>query len=293
MLISLVKQKQWEAVISRCKIASSAEYLEKDPAPASFQQTALHQALNSKPPLRVIEAFIAHPDYTKAMRIKDKYNNYLPIHCAIRYRASARVVSLLLASLSDDESESSESSILEEGDSLSLTPLHLACLFGSNVAIIACLVKENPSMCSLTTKNGATPLLLACGCHRTTTETIRLLLEAHPAAIDISCNAKWKPLHKAILHAASFETMRVLVQANPQGVYAMTCTSRQTPLALYWNSDGERTRETVSLLLNPMSYGGERNNDPGAIHQVLSFPQYIPGLLDFALEEFPEDAKIR
>ena len=119
---------------------------------------------------------------------------------------------------------------------------------------------------------------------------------------------EWSPLHMAVLNNASVEMIQLLCDAYPESCHQKTPTSKQTPLGLYWSGHGEDVNIVRLLLKCPLQMSSssrscdddiaDNDNDnsehfSGVIHQVLSFPQFIPGLLEFALEQFAKHVQIR
>jgi ankyrin repeat protein len=287
-LISLIKRKQWDAIINKCRTCSSAEYLHREST--NFNRTALSLVLTLKPPIEVVRAFVSHEAFGEALYTRDTYCDYLPIHCAVRYRASSDIVSLLIRSVD------ASANMLEITDRNMMTPLHIACNFGYSPRVINALVRGNPGVLKLEAKTRKTPLMLACGCKMTKPSTIKTLL-AHPTRTVTgsmpntrSCG-EWTPLHLAVLHNGSLEIIQLLCDAYPEACFQKTVTSNQTPLGLYRSGHGENA-EIIELLLSPTSRKCGRYY-PGVIHQVLSFPQFIPGLLEFVLDNFATHAQIR
>jgi ankyrin repeat protein len=120
---------------------------------------------------------------------------------------------------------------------------------------------------------------------------------------------EWSPLHMAVLNNASVEMIQLLCDAYPESCHQKTPTSKQTPLGLYWSGHGDDVNIVRLLLKCPLQMssssrsGDDNHNDndndnsqhffSGVIHQVLSFPQFIPGLLEFVLEKFANHVQIR
>ena len=278
----LLKQKKWNEAVIWCKVASKSEYLKQEPT--EFQRTPLHVALTVKPPIFVIKAFVEHECFKEACLIRDTYCGYLPIHCAIRYQASSGLVSKLVNSM--------PAKLLEVGDQSSMTPLHIECNFRSNSQMIRILVDANPQTLKMLTKDGKSPLLLSCS-HKKPLDAVKILL-GYPESKQVNMNpnrkCSWTPLHMACLHNAPIEAIKMLAEANPIACIQKTC-SNQTPLGIYFFSFHNLSQEVVTCLVNPdrgYSY-------PGIIHQVLAFSQYqfIPGLLEYCIQHFPEHAEMR
>lgn len=258
-LTKLIQSHRWEEVISKCKTVSSEEYLEQNPR---SNRTPLHMVCSMREnqiPISVIEALLFHGDYDKAMRMKDKQNKYLPLHCAIRYKAPLATISLLVKYSSPQLVQ--DLRIQSEGGSLSIL----------NLAI------RRRSECSI----------------------IEKLVQLHPEAVKLESNANWTPLHEAIWHRASIETIKLLVELHPKALLTETITSKQTPLKLYWSHfSSNPSKETISLLLKATStvLFEEAASFPGMIHVCLEYfkhQYYIPGLLEYLLDNYPEDTSCR
>lgn len=320
-LIALVKRRDWDTVIQRCKIASTTEYLST--STTDFQRTPLALSLTLKAPYNVISALRSHEGYETAMTMRDSFCRYLPIHCAIRCRASVRVVSLLIQS---------NRKMLEITDRHGMTPLHIACMLGSSTSVVKALVEGNSSVLELKTKNGKTPLIFACQSKTISSSTLKILLDKYQyqsysdegaSTCTYSCtrqgiqenernliypdpnkriHGEWSALHMAVLHKASLKIMKMLVHANPNACFLKTATSHQTPLGLYRSVHGDDP-EVIKILLGPMInsegkiLGGPVNEHPdedipGVVHQFLSFPQALKDVLEILIEKFPNHSKI-
>ena len=283
-LLSLVTCKEWQAVLSRSKHASIEEFLAVDST--SFNQNSLHIALRSKAPNNVLKCLIS----SQSARQRESRKGYLPLHYAIRYKSSLEIIHLLI-----DVFEEAVEKTVEKDD---LSCLHLACFFNLNVAVIDCLLKTKPSLATLKTKQNATALHIACRTSKVSQAIIKRLLKVYPKSAQETMNGGWSALHLAILHEASFEIIFDLVLAFPYMVFNITSSSGQTPLGLYWTNtcDSSMSRDHVSLLLNPRSklqqnYCEEANNQ-GLVHQVMKFPQEIPNLMTYILNEYPDHSKM-
>lgn len=289
-LLDLVKSQQWEQVIQRCKIATRKEFLCQDSN--SFLQTPLHLALRFKAPIDVIQSFVNHKYFNKAMEMKDTYCGYQPLHSAVRYRATSSVISLLIS----NNSKSNGSLLLEQHDCNGTNPLHIACMFGSPLDTIQLLVRANPLLLNMTTSKGKSVLFLATECSRIGPETLAYLLQQNAS----TCNEKdfdryrgFTPLHMACIQDRPLEIISLLVQSDPSACFQKT-PSNQTPLGLYFAHGS--SREIVKLLLGPMVVDGtdvgcRDDNDCGVIHRVLRFPQNVPDILEHVLRVFPGDVE--
>ena len=277
-MLSLVKRKQWAEVISKSKSISSSEMLERDTN--SFNQTSLHMALTLEPPMEVIKSLLSHADGHIAAQIKEDCHGYLPLHFAIRYRLPFDIISLLIDTYKEG---------LFEYDRSQWTSIHIACYFNSSPSIIDLLLRTEPSLAKMKTKQNATGLHIACR-RKHNPETIKLLSKYYPDAGKEFMNGQWSPLHLAIWHGASEDALMALISAYPDITTKSTSSSGQTPLGLYW-SNCMVSRNVISKLLDPSFSTQAQKESHGLIHKVLRFPQKIPNLLTYVLEEFKEDVE--
>ena len=285
-LLELVKSQEWDQVIQRCKIARKKEFLIQDKA--SFLQTPLHLALRFKASIHVIREFTKHNDFSKAMEMRDNYCGYLPLHSAIRYKATSSVLFLLISKLN----HSNSSFLLEQPDRNGMIPLHIACTFGSSLETIQVLVRANPLSTRINTTKGKSILFLASECSKITPEVLSFILKS----INISNERGhdeyrgYTPLHMACMytHDRSVDVVSLLVQYDPSACFQKTPSSEQTPLGLYFDM-GSNSKEVIRLLLGPMMDGD--GDDIGVVHRTLRFPQDVPQLLEFVLQAFPADVE--
>lgn len=325
-LFTLVKAKRWSEVISRCAVTSSInekDILARDST--CFNRTCLHLACARKPPVDVIRSLLSPSSSSGGesrlvvTTLKEDGLGYIPLHTACRYNASAEIISLLLESYGHG---------IAVKDRNGWTPLHVACYFNPKLSIIQALIKFDTkppigstrkiTTTTTTTNYTSPPLLLACRTKACSAVIQALLKNDSQAATQVVGTGQWTSLHLAIWHNAPILTLQVLLSAHPELAFAKT-TSGLTPLGLYWASGCECTKETVSILLYPyglvspslrsllpsgdsssLSLAGSKNNrqqyrhcSDGMIHSWISFPQHIPGLLQFLLDTYPNDVKLR
>lgn len=194
-------------------------------------------------------------------------------------------------------------SITEAQDKNGYTPLHLACVFGLDIKCIRALIEANPLSCTLLTKKGDTPLSLACQRSTTSYETISLLLKHFSNALSLKNNMGWLPLHCAVWHNLPSPSLVTIIQSFPDAIYCRTYSSEHTPLSLYWSGHSacilsQEEWDTISLLSSPCHYSSQHleseiaSSEVGLLHRILSFPQYLQGLIQAVLLTFPDEAMI-
>lgn len=278
-ILSFVKRKEWSEVISRSKFASSDEILERDAS--SFNATALHVALSLDAPFEVVRCLLCHGH--QAAQLKEDRNGYLPLHSAIRHRSSMEIITLLIATYKEGVSAR---------DKNQNSSLHLACYFNSSSSLVDLLLRSDPSLAKMRTKQNSTALHIACCC-KAKSSIVKYLLKLYPEAAREPIAGQWLPLHLAVWHEASEEVIINLISVNPEATEMVTSSSGQTPLSLYW-SNSTLSKNIVLMLLDPTILKrneNEHGNDHGLVHKVLRFPQYIPNLLTYILNEFKDDVK--
>lgn len=273
-LLSLVKREEWSEVISRSKSASPHEILFRDPS--NFKATALHLAVTANAPIEVVRSLLQYGHEAACM--KENRNGYLPLHCAIRHRSSLDIITLLVSSYRKGASMR---------DKNQWSSIHLACYFNSSSEVVDLLLNSDPSLAKMRTKQNATALHIACR-RKPNSKVVKSLLKLYPEASKEHIQGKWFPLHLAVWHEASEEVLIDLILANPEATQMLTSSSGQTPLSLYWSSYD--LSKLVFPLLDPTvlirdSYG----RGDGLIHKLLHFPQSIPNLLTYVLNEFGDD----
>lgn len=286
-LLNLVKDKQWQEVILKCKSASLKDLLETDPT--HFHQTSLHVAVKFKAPINVMQYLIC----PQTARQKESHTGYLPLHYAIRYRLPLKIVRLLV--------DAYEEGLLTRVGTDSLTCLHLACYFNTSSTVIHHLLATEPLLAKLKTRQNATALHITCRRPNINPKIVKSLLKIYPSAATLSMKGKWTPLHLAIFHEAPYEVLVALVSASPDMIHSTTSSSGQTPLGLYWSNNAVFSTDIVSLLLDPISelhddrvdYRNRHYYDEGLVHKALKFPQKIPNVLKFVLDIYPSHSKYR
>ncbi len=283
-LINLVKRKQWQDVIFRSKHANMKDFLETDPF--HFHETSLHIALKLKAPIEVIKCLLS----SQTARQKESRTGYLPLHYAIRHRSSLKIICLL--------ANAYEEGVTMRVEKDNFTSLHIACYFNAKVSVINHLLAIKPMLAKMKTKQNATALHIACRNRRVKLETIKSLLKTNPEAVKETMIGSWSPLHLAILHEASYEILVELVSAHPEMIFHTTSSSCLTPLGLYWWNGGVHSRRIIHLLLDPKNQLKLFQKEPsegcineGLLHKVLKFPQQIPHLLAYVLDNFSDHSK--
>lgn len=272
-ILSLVKKKQWESVIQRCKVAKSHEVTIQDAS--NFKATPLHLALERDAPFEVIKCLIENG--TQCTQMKECRNGYLPLFTAIRHRATLGVIALLVTSYKE---------AIWSRDKKEWSSIHLACFFNSNFKVVSFLLQLDPSLAKTSTKKNDTALHIACR-RKCNPKIVKRLLQLYPEAARVAVEGSWYPLHLAIWHEASIEVIDDLIMAYPNASRMTTSSSGQTPLSLYW-SNYQISKPMVTLLLRHFP---EKNNH-GMIHAVLQFKPMIPNLLDYIVKEFKNDAAL-
>ncbi len=276
-VLSLIKQKRWSDVIARCQFASTHEICELDPS--NFNANPLHLTITLHAPYNVISCLI-HRE-VQINKMKETRNGYIPLYSAIRQRSSLEVISLLIKTYKD---------AVSMRDKHGWSCIHIACYFNSCPLLVNLLLSIDPSLAKMKTRQNALPLHIACQ-RKATLPVVQSLLENYPEGAK-EAKGGWLSLHLAIWHEAPEEVIIELVKANPEATRAFTSSSAQTPLSLYW-SNCVLSKRIVSLLIDPSKLMRRNEKDIGIIHKVLHFPQNIPNLLTYVLEEFDDDASSR
>lgn len=277
-LLSLVKRKEWSKVVSRSKLASTDEILYRDPS--SFKATALHVAVTANAPVDVVKCLLHHGHQAASM--KEKRCGYLPLHCAIRHRSSVEIIALLISHYKNGVSVRDKSR---------WSSIHLACYFNSSPEVVDLLLKSDPTLAKMRTMQNATALHIACR-RKPNSKVVKSLLRLYPEATKERIQGHWLPLHLAVWHDASEETLIDLILADPEATRMVTSSSGQTPLSLYWNNCESPKLRVISLLLDPTILNRDSHGrGDGLIHKLLRFPQSIPNLLTYVLDQFGDDAK--
>lgn len=279
-ILSLVKRKEWTKIVSKCKTVSPCEMLKRDPS--RFNETILHIALTLKPPVEVIKCLLHFADGSQAVRLTEDCNGYLPLHTAIRYKSSLEVISLLIDAYKEGVSVK---------DKNQWSSIHLASYFNSDPSVVDLLLKTDPSLARMKTKQKSTALHIACR-RKANAGIIQSLLNLYPEAAQNTLQGSWSPLHLAIWHEAPEEVIIALVTACPEATTQKTSSSGQSPLSLYWTNK-VRSPNVISILLDPPISSTEESqgSNQGLIHKVLKFPQKIPNLLTYVLDEFKDDSQ--
>jgi len=228
---------------------------------------------------------------------RDQFTKKYPLHFVTSaYDAPPEILCTIISLLLE-----TQLSITDEQDKNGYTPLALACAFGLDFSCIRILLEANQSICKLLTKKGDTLLSLACQTSKTSYETIMMLLHHCPHSARLKNNMGWTPLHCAVWNDLSLPSLRAVIQSFPDALYSQTYSSEHTPLSLYWTNHSACSlsrdeRFTISLLAG--TFEGSTNDDVigscevGILHKILSFPQYLPGIVDSILFSFPHEARI-
>lgn len=275
-VFNLIKHKRWSEVISWTKEACTDEILQTDSS--NFNATPLHLAIDHQAPYEVIKCLVDHGP--QATQMKEYRNGYIPLHSSIRMCSPLNVISLLIDAY-------------EEGvvlrDKNQWCSIHMACYFNSHSSVVDLLIASNPSVVKIKTKQEDTALHIACR-RKTSLSIVKRLLDIYPEAAKEVVGKGWLPLHLAVWHNAREEVIVQLIKAYPEATKIETSSSGQTPLSIYWSSFGI-SKNMLSILLDPTTTfkNEEGNQDDGIIHKVLRFPQHIPNLLAFVLDEFQDD----
>ena len=325
-IIDLIRNGQWKAV--QKKIEGTKSTLDSTTMKEfdSSMEGALFQALKVRAPKYIIELIADLDDFERAILFKDARSQSTPLHIAVRRHSS--VASLLLKK-ADRISSSLREKLLSAIDRNGMNPIHVALTFGSSFQTIRTMLQHlsiewKRSYLNIPTTQRKSPLYLACECLKTTSNTLSFLLDQGATyENEESPSGNWKPLHVlACPRAFSLrsesgrderrEMIATLVQRFPEACFETT-DSGLTPVALFFSDlhecadvydyEADGQKDIVRLLLglntNNIFGGGKVSNDVqskeceiGVVHKALCLPQYVPGLMEYLLEHFPNDCQI-
>jgi hypothetical protein len=111
-------------------------------------------------------------------------------------------------------------------------------------------------------------------------------------------NMGWSPLHCGVWHNISTYSLNTIIEKFSDAIFWRTFSSEHTPLSLFWSNHrasilSQEEWETVSLLVGAEISDLKRSIPPkGLLHKVISFPQYLPGLIESIVVAFPNEVKI-
>mmetsp|Transcript_14445 Transcript_14445/g.28900 ORF Transcript_14445/g.28900 Transcript_14445/m.28900 type:complete len:427 (-) Transcript_14445:129-1409(-) len=137
---------------------------------------ALHLACTSGAPVEVVRTLLT---MFPASIAQQDGNGHAPLHCAVRYNASAAVVKELLVALREGGQ-----AVAAAPSSTGVIPLHYACIFGSTVDIVRMLVNAHPDGTKKTDPEGNLPVHLAV-LSKAPHDVIRFLIAANPESVTI------------------------------------------------------------------------------------------------------------
>mmetsp|Transcript_8836 Transcript_8836/g.12568 ORF Transcript_8836/g.12568 Transcript_8836/m.12568 type:complete len:292 (+) Transcript_8836:169-1044(+) len=148
-LVQHICKKKWDSVIARVALypeeATMSTHQTHGPGCHIVRSLPIHLICKRKPPLRVLLALMVAS--VRSVADKDGLGQ-LPLHNAVHYGASTKVVEVLLA-------------IYPVGASIAAddgsTPLHLACLYGTEPSVIKSLVSANVHAMRCKDCHGLTP----------------------------------------------------------------------------------------------------------------------------------------
>jgi hypothetical protein len=126
------------------------------------------------------------------------------------------------------------------------TPLHYACSYKAEPAVVQFLTRKDPSMLGKTNQFGRTPLHMAC-IFKAPAKSISHLIQMFPKAAAIHDKDGYTPLHLACENGASAEIVQILVTFNPNDCMAVT-QHDTTPLHLACSSTASKS--VVGILID-------------------------------------------
>lgn len=101
-----------------------------------------------------------------------------------------------------------------------MSALHLACQYDPPADIVKMLIEANPDAILLRSQpHGDLPLHFATAYNTASVEVIRQLVEANSSTVGAQNSLGVSPLHQACLFHASYDVIKVLVEALPEAVY--------------------------------------------------------------------------
>ena len=204
-----------------------------------FDTTALHVACRNRPPKDVIDVMImAAPDM---IFWADSFG-WLPLHYACANGAEIDVVGALLEAYPDSKlttdkrgrtplhfalgnveqpptamlvqllaGKEMKSSSVRWPDENNMLPLHYACAYGASVEVLRVIIDAWDESLSKVDNKGRTPLHFAMGnAHRDNSpEVVKLLLDLHPAGVNVIDVEKNLPLNLLSSKAESVEQNQI------------------------------------------------------------------------------------
>lgn len=200
-----------------------------------FDTTALHVACRNRPPKDIIDVMImAAPDM---IFWADSFG-WLPLHYACANGAEIDVVGALLEAYPDSKlttdkrgrtplhfalgnveqppnamlvqllaGKEMKSSSVRWPDENNMLPLHYACAYGASIEVLRVIIDAWEDSLSKVDNKGRTPLHFAMGnAHRDNSpEVVKLLLDLHPAGVNVMDVEKNLPLNLLSIKADSVE----------------------------------------------------------------------------------------
>lgn len=144
------------------------------------------------------------------------------------------------------------------------TCLHLACLYGHDLAVIERLLDVWPEAAQWTDRRGLHPLHTACLCDANIA-VIEKLLAAYPeAAAKFDGPEHLLPLHIASQHCATPECLKVLHDAYPPGIKLKTKDGGLLPLHLACGNR-EVYPKTIAALIELYPDASKEAADDGSL----------------------------
>ena len=147
----------------------------------------------------------------------------IPLRIALRSRNSLDVINALLRE---------DVEVAKSFGVSGKTCLHLACLYGHDLAVIERLLDVWPEATQWTDRRGLHPLHTACLCDANIAVMERLLAVYPEAASKFDGDEHLLPLHIAAKHCATPECLKMLHDAYPAGIKLKSKEGGKLPLHL-------------------------------------------------------------
>lgn len=193
-------------------------------------QTALHLLTPKLQISHLSTLRILSQAYPEACLIQSHPQKLTPLHLICR-RGDDMELELLQELL---ETDSSAAAVQDQEEYL---PLHHACERGAPVPVIAALLEAYPAAAQATTRKNDTALSLACTCN-VSTETVQLLLQANPQALELRNDYGFGPLHCVCrAYLPRMGIVQALLEASPSLVLMKT-NGGETPVHLACSNAG-------------------------------------------------------
>lgn len=203
-------------LLEHAKWEEAQTLIEEDPSSAHIVGSFLNclpllVAVSNKPPLNIVESLIsANPNAVSSV----SSFGHAPLRTSIRRNASKEVVGALLEKFPDSAMD-----IDKSGRSC----LHYACLHSADKEVIEKLLEIWPKAACVPDEDGFYPLTLACISSNPSPDVIAALVDAYPeAALKAHSGEGLLALHLAALHGASPESIQLIYEANPDAIETET-----------------------------------------------------------------------